>query len=335
MAIDASSLEVADRAGRLSPAEAIDALHILVANHGFRNDALEWLEYPKVRTFTRTQANPVTCCPDCGDTPKYRALGQYVYYSTLIRLRECGRCGLVWSDAAIDSTVLRAHFETAYKDQQYFENERADIFVQIVQMLTERVPHAGRVLDAGGGMGHLLMMLRRVRPDIDCTLLDISARSVEYARDKFALEAMCGTLQDVQDGPYDAVVCADVIYYEEDIRACWAALEQLSDTIIIRVPDKLRLIRARQKLFEIRHGKRARQLQDTIPGFNPEHRYVLSRDYLTTRLQTMGYRTHIVPSVTRSKPGVLGAPLNWMSALARRCGLSSAMVVVAERPPQA
>lgn len=314
----------------LSAIEAIEALHILCDNHGF-SDPVSWLDYHKVRTFTRISARAIPQCPDCGEHNHHR-IGQYVYYSTCLNLCECSRCRLVWSDAAIDAQVLSAHFETAYKDEQYFLSERAAVFAQVSAMLIERVPQGGKVLDVGGGMGHLLAIIRDARPDITCTVLDISRRSIEYAREHFDLHAICGTLQDIPEGEYyDAVVCIDVMYYEDDIRACWNALDRLSDTLIIRVPDKLRVIRWRQIFFKLTHSSRDITIQDTIPGFNPEHRYILGREYLTNRLRCMGYSARIEPAITRKKTGILGAVLNIFSVLARLCGISPAMIIIAER----
>ena len=68
------------------------ALAVLRHNVGFDVPEL-WVDYAIRHGFRQVKAVTVGRCPDCGGQPK-RSLGQFVYYSTLVRLVECGACGL-------------------------------------------------------------------------------------------------------------------------------------------------------------------------------------------------------------------------------------------------
>lgn len=236
--------------------------------------------------------NIVNTCPDCGGAER-SFLAKYVYYWTPISLWTCA-CGLIYGDAKPDPKHLQAHWERAYKDEAYFEQRRAAIFNQLAAMASRRIRRGGSVLDVGGGMGHLLNRLKVLRPDVDATLLDISSESVDYARKQFGLSAICGTLADIHHR-YDLVICSDVLYYEEDIKKAWEALDLISDRLLIRVPNKLWLIKLGRLLPK----------KDEVRGFNCEHRYILSRPYLKRRLTNMGYRVRFTPAAMLGRFGHL------------------------------
>jgi hypothetical protein len=67
--------------------------------------------------------------------------------------------------------------------------------------------------------------------------------------------------------------------------------------VVVRVPNKLTLIRARQLLSRVMNSRGSQGEQDHLAGFNPEHIYVLSRRYLTKRLANIGFASvRVVPS---------------------------------------
>src|SRR4051812_32616091 len=166
------------------------ALSILRTNLGFGNPD-DWVDYAMQYDFKQVSATPITTCPDCGSSPR-GDLGQYVYYSTLIRLLRCRSCDLIWADAHIDPDVVRAHFEVTYKDRDYFLRSRAEIFGQLVGEISRLTPQGGGVLDIGGAQGDLMHLLRAERPDITPVVHDLSPSAVRYATEHFGLETICG-----------------------------------------------------------------------------------------------------------------------------------------------
>src|SRR5438128_2730473 len=101
-------------------------LDILRANGGFTHPE-KWVDYALRRGFKRVESTPRKICPDCGEQP-IRQLGQYIYYSTLIRLLECGGCSLIWADTQLSPAIIEQHFGHAYKDEDYFATARRPIF---------------------------------------------------------------------------------------------------------------------------------------------------------------------------------------------------------------
>ena len=89
-------------------------LEVLRLNKGFAHPE-RWIEYGLLHSFRKVSAEELKECPDC-NCRSFARIGQYIYYSTLVSLQACSRCGLMFSDKRIDSTVLQAHFEQAYKE---------------------------------------------------------------------------------------------------------------------------------------------------------------------------------------------------------------------------
>lgn len=266
---------------------------ILDANVGFRTPDL-WLDYAARHAFERVAAARVPLCPDRGEPP-LRRLGQYVYYSTLIHLKECGVCGLIWADARIDPEVTRRHFERAYKDDEYFAARRA-IYRHLARIVDRRAPPGGRVVDLGGAVGHLMALLAASRPDLKIVVCDVSSRAATIARERFGLETVCGGFETLARGAsrFDVVVLSDVLYYEPRLPFFWSALPRILEedgAVVLRVPNKLPAIRAAQAARRAFSSRPRLLRQDRIPFFNPEHIFVFSRRYLAARLRGLGFET--------------------------------------------
>lgn len=313
------------------------AMEILTTNHGFDRPE-KWVDYAKANGFRRVAATPIPQCPDCSADPD-KTLGQYIYYSTLVRLKTCGNCELIWADAAIDPSVLNAHFEAAYKDEGYFEAARADIFTHLAKVISNAAPMGGSVLDVGGGMGHLMHTLREMRMDLQVVVQDVSERSCEYAKDKFSLQTICGPMSELKPShQYDVVVFSDSLYYESELGAVWNLLSRIvkpKGSVIIRGPNKLHWIRLRQAL---RRMLSSLATQDKVKHFNPEHKYVFSKRYLTNRLGRGGFESKHIPSpalLPRSMLGRMVSRSSYVYALLMRklfgAVVSPSMVTVARR----
>ena len=144
--------------------QAIQMREILKSNKGFKNPE-QWVDYALLHKFRRVEAEKLQACPDCGERES-GFLGQYVYYSTLVELRSCENCELLFSDTRIDPKVIYAHFEKAYKDEEYFTRQRRGIFEQIADLVNSSACLGASVLDIGGAKGHLLAHVKKRRPDL-------------------------------------------------------------------------------------------------------------------------------------------------------------------------
>jgi 2-polyprenyl-3-methyl-5-hydroxy-6-metoxy-1,4-benzoquinol methylase len=144
-----------------------------------------------------------------------------VHYSTLIRLRECRRCRLLWSDARLAPEVVEGDFEHTYRaeGEDYFSSQRVPVFRYLADLICRRVRRGGRVLDVGGAQGHLMNLVRAARPDLETWVHDISRSATSFASRHFGLPAICGDFNSLRAAgrTYDAVVLSDVLYYEADL----------------------------------------------------------------------------------------------------------------------
>ena len=276
-----------------SPADDRERLlEILRHNEGFAEPE-RWVEYARAHRFQPVRAYRLDRCPDCGTTAS-TPVGQYVYYSTLMTLRRCAECGLVYSDVRLDADVTARHFEQAYHDERYFMVRRRRIFAQLSALVARSVPRGGRVIDVGGAKGHLMAALRRRRPDVAITICDLSPSSCQWAQSTYGFRTVCGTVAALDGAaePCDALVLSDVIYYEPDLPALWRVLPRIvkpGGSVFIRVPNKLWLIDAAEWVAARTRPAARRALRTSVPFFNPEHLYVMSRAYLTRRLRDAGF----------------------------------------------
>lgn len=268
-----------------------EILKILQHNTGFARPEL-WVDYALNHAFQPIKAVRITTCPECGGPPN-RSVGQFVYYSTLITLLECGHCWLIWADARIDEGVVRRHFEEAYKDETYFAEDRKAIFEHLAAIVDKYAAPGARILDVGGAKGHLMHRVRLRRPDVHVTVHDISISATTWAKTHFGFDTICGNAGalETHEQTYEVIVLSDVLYYEPDLPELWSALRRLlapGGTIVIRVPNRWAPIRIGQLIVDVFSTTPKRILQDRVRYFNPEHIYIFSRRYLDIRLRRLG-----------------------------------------------
>lgn len=316
-----------------------EAYSVLRANFGFASPE-RWIEYALRHKFRRVRTTPVPHCPDCG-TDSGDTLGQYVFFSSLLRLKRCRSCQLVWSDGCIDQRLINEFFERTYKDTDYFAQSREPIFEQLAALVDQHAPRGASVIDIGAGMGHLMHAVKERRPDIHAVVNDVSEASIAYARETLGLEVMGGAISELDcSRQFDVAVLSDVLYYERDLPQAWNVINALvkpSGCVILRGPNKLHMIRLSQFLRSVLRKRGA--LDDSVPYFNPEHRYILSRGYLVGRLKSLGFaRVRVLPSPTlrpRSRMMRLASSTIYQTARVintlTRGVISPAMVVVAKR----
>lgn len=275
-------------------------LEILIHNKGFAHPE-KWINYGIDHNFKEVKAEKLEECPDCS-ARILNFIGQFIYYSTLVKLQSCSQCGLVFSDIRIDPMVIQSHFELAYKDESYFLHRRRSIFHQISKLVGRFAPHNGKILDVGGAKGHLLAVLKQNRPDLNLVLNDISKDACDYALSQFGLNTICGDVNALERHItcFDVVIMSDVVYYEPELQKLWELLPRIvskNSVVILRVPNKIALIRFWQFITRFIGRNIVLEMQDRIKYFNPEHLYVFSRRYMLTRLKKIGFsEVTIIPS---------------------------------------
>jgi 2-polyprenyl-3-methyl-5-hydroxy-6-metoxy-1,4-benzoquinol methylase len=299
----------------------IDELSDMLECQGFEVTK-HWLKRAKRGGLKRVEAERLDRCPDC-EALSFRKIGQYIYYSNLMSLRECLGCGLIFSDTRLPSELTSAHFESTYKDENYFTIARRTIFDEIAELIDSHSPIGAEVIDVGAATGLLMAKLKHRRPDLFITVSDISSRACEIMREKYGFHALHGGLQALcaDQKKYDIVTLCDVIYYEPDINGLWNTINDITvpgSTIFIRIPNKLPLIRFSQAILRYIAPWRARWAT-TIPFFNPEHIFVFSNRYLINRLHRQGFDSiYALPSSvlhTGGLTGLLGAAWNAFNKL--------------------
>jgi hypothetical protein len=282
-------------------------------------------------------------CPDCGATQS-NVLGQYVYYSTLLQLRACGACGLAYADARIDPRVVAQHFDSAYKDEDYFTRQRKPIFQHLARLVDACAPRGGSVIDVGGAKGHLLAAVREKRPDLALTLNDIAEQSCVHARETYGLRAVRGSVAELASigERFDVILMIDVLYYEPEIRTLWQTIDRLGKercTVILRLPDRIGFISLQRALGALT-GRGRRSAPTSIPGFNPEHVAVYSKPYLRRRLAGLGFsEIRFLPSPMLRSAGLRGLlatlyerAASWLNGVTRSAAtFTPCFIVVARR----
>lgn len=269
---------------------------VLQFNKGFTH-VDRWIEYALNHKFKRVKARKINSCPDCNGR-SLTFIGQFIYYSTLVSLQKCDHCTLFFTDTRFAPEIIQAHFEHTYKDEKYFQQRRRRVFEQISLIADSHAPLAGTILDIGGAKGHLLATLKQRRSDLKVVLNDVSKEACKYAESGYGFHTVLGGIDALEkiSTRFDVVILSDVIYYEPELRRLWAVLPRLvseNGAVLIRVPNKIALIRSWQFLRRIFGGRANNEMQDTIHFFNPEHLFVFSRNYLSNRLRRLGFQNVI------------------------------------------
>jgi 2-polyprenyl-3-methyl-5-hydroxy-6-metoxy-1,4-benzoquinol methylase len=326
---------------RSMPQDVDQIRSILAHNTGFDEPA-RWVGYAQSHGCRPVTARPAPVCPDCFGAPRPRTWGQYVYFSTLIHLLECGRCGLVWANAHIDPAIIKEHFERTYKDDNYFKVARRPIFEHLAGVIDAAAPPGAGILDIGGARGDLMATALGRRPDLKVTVQDLSKVATDFAATAHGFQTLTGDADTLAShrGQYDVVVLSDVLYYEPRLTVLWSALSRLvrpGGTIVIRVPNKAPLVQLGQLWRRIIHGRAGQDAQDSVSFYNPEHIFLFRRGYLRRRLNSVGFdRVRFIPSPVLSSGTALGAPMFALAKILNRVTLqgavvSPAMIVVASR----
>lgn len=130
----------------------------------------------------------------------------------------------------------RDYFDRWYHRDETRVNSRAEVRRKVTLAVTMTEYFIRRsirtVLDIGCGEGAWLSHLRALRPKIAYTGLDSSDYAVQrYGRTRNIRKATFGDLPSLGLGPYDLVVCSDVLHYvpDDELRAGIPALADATD----------------------------------------------------------------------------------------------------------
>ena len=268
-------------------------LNILLENGGYK-DTQKWIKYAKKHNFKRVKSRKLYSCPSC-ENRKLSTFAQYIYYSNLVHIKYCANCGLYFSDTLLNPEIISQHFENTYKDERYFNILRDDIYQHLVKLADKYTPLNGKVLDIGGGKGHLLNMFAKTRADATVKLNDLSKQSCTFGSEVFGIDSICCGISDLSKikEKFDTMLIIDMIYYEPHLNDMFYTIDNLlcSDqgTLIIRIPNKLDFIKIFQLKLKYFSSQNERFFQDNVKFFNPEHIYIFSNYYLSAKLKKLGF----------------------------------------------
>ncbi len=275
--------------------------NILRENGGFY-PVEKWLQFAKMHNFQKTNSIKLKNCPDCNNERLFK-FGQYIYYSNIFCIKFCPNCGLYFSDTLLDKEIIAKHFENTYNDELYFSKQRKDIFDHIASLASKYTPENGKVLDIGGGKGHLLHKIKSARPDISAVLNDLSENSCNYSFEIYAMKSICCDMPSLQkiNSHFNTILLIDVIYYEPKLNEMFKTINKLlhskQQTIIIRIPNKLRIIKFYQFLLNTFGLSKNKTFQSEIKHFNPEHIYIFTQSYILKKLKKEGFnKVTFIPS---------------------------------------
>jgi SAM-dependent methyltransferase len=214
-------------------------------------------------------------------------------------LYRCVECGTVQQPALPTGADLHALYRTMHDDAYLAEESgRRATARRLLDAIGRYVP-AGRLLDVGCGHGLLLDEARRRGYEVEG--LELSAGAAAYAREVLGLPVAEATLADA-DGPFHAIVLADVIEHLDDPAGTIARCRDLlapGGVLCVVTPDPASLT--------------ARAFGPRWWALLPAHTYLLPRRTLRELLTAHGL------VISDDTPFVRSFSLGyWLSGLAER-----------------
>jgi len=171
---------------------------------------------------TRIETASVTCAaePDIViDAPSFQRNGIDIYV--------CPSCGTYVSDCGYSSDQYDdSYYTIASTDTAEIEGRWGFRWRYVLDQLLELSPGTRTVLDVGAGNG-LFTKIAGEEYGLDATGIEISAASVDFARDVLGVELLVEDLAD-HDGTYDCVTAFSVIEHVSDPLGM---LEQLAERV--------------------------------------------------------------------------------------------------------
>jgi SAM-dependent methyltransferase len=228
-------------------------------------------------------------------------------------LWRCAHCGtIVQPSLPVGGRLVDLYRDT--DDAAYLAEEAGRrATARRLLALVERRAAPGRLLEVGCGHGLLLDEARRRGWTV--LGLEPSSASRAHAREALGLEVLDRTLDAFCDGPFDAVVLADVLEHLDDpvraVRACTALLGR-DGVLLVVTPNPA--------------SATARIAGARWWGFLPAHTYLLPRR--TLRAVLAGEGLEPVEDRGLRRTFTLGY---WLEGLAQRCGPAARVLGALER----
>lgn len=154
------------------------------------------------------------------------------------------------------------HIVNFYKDfeePRYSYIEYNVIFQAVTNMLEKALDHRLRAVDLCGGAGKAAFVLKSCAPDCKVTLVDLSEKMLEIARERIAKNNIQG-IDVVQadafsfldsEGEYDLIVFSSAVHhFKEPLDLLKSAAERLSENgVIITIADPTTITKSRRYQF--------------------------------------------------------------------------------------
>lgn len=160
------------------------------------------------------------------------------YGTALAHIARCDACGHAQLDPMPTHAVLDAAYAEAASDAYLEERTGQLATADRVLDAVERHVAPGRILDVGCWVGWLLVAARD--RGWDGTGVEPSDWAARVAREDHGLRVLHATLDEVPDGPFDAIVLGDVIEHLPDPAAALAVLRgrlRPGGVLVLMVPD--------------------------------------------------------------------------------------------------
>jgi len=158
------------------------------------------------------------------------------------RMVECGRCGLVYVNPRPAPAALVRLYEGYHqrgdKDDHTWSKLMGPNFLEVADLLNNRYPEKGRLLDIGCGYGHFIEMMRNRGWDVSG--IEPSEKTSTYAQSK-GLDVRRTVMEDMSF-PHDSFEAITAFYVLEHLFDPLAALVKIRKALkpggmmVLRVP---------------------------------------------------------------------------------------------------
>ena len=261
-------------------------------------DPETYLKLALENSFQRVQAVSITSCPLCNSTKAGR-IGSYIYYSHFVTLKQCGQCGLGYADTRLCDQIVTSHFETAYKNEEYF-SMRSKTYEDVLAII-RNLSSGNRLLDVGCAKGHFLQMAGLAGFDgVGC---DISRVAVSHCKE-VGLTVHQSEVWKINypDASFDIITCLDTLYYsrnlKDDIAKCICLLRN-DEILCFRIPH--RNLNWFRRLATVVTLARMRRHYNNLMFFNPEHSYVFEISVLAEYFRKRGLQCVAVEAAVEGR----------------------------------